>query len=185
VLRADSELGIGEHRDRGLLSIYLLNLVHLRPGEAMFLPAGVLHSYLEGAGIEIMANSNNVLRGGLTPKHVDVPELLNNVVFEAAPAEILHAARVPGTQESVYETPAEEFELSRIEINESQPYEGGARRGVEILLLIDSEDDLPVHVAADSRTVELVKGRACLIPHGVAYSLRASRPATLYKARVP
>jgi mannose-6-phosphate isomerase len=55
----------------------------------MFLPAGELHSYLEGVGIEIMANSDNVLRGGLTPKHVAVPELLRTLTFHAGPIERL------------------------------------------------------------------------------------------------
>jgi mannose-6-phosphate isomerase len=67
----------GGHRDRGIFSVYLLNLVHLRPGQGTFQPAGVLHAYLEGVNVELMANSDNVLRGGLTTKHVDVPELLN------------------------------------------------------------------------------------------------------------
>jgi mannose-6-phosphate isomerase len=61
------------HCDRGIFLIYLLNLVHLRPGQGTFQPAGTLHAYLEGVTVELMANSDNVLRGGLTPKHVDVP----------------------------------------------------------------------------------------------------------------
>ncbi len=62
--------------DRGIFSIYLFNLVNLHPGEAIFQDAGLPHAYLEGQNVEIMANSDNVLRGGLTPKHIDVPELL-------------------------------------------------------------------------------------------------------------
>ena len=73
------------HRDRGILSIYLLNLVHLRPGQGTYQPAGTLHAYLEGADVELMANSDNVLRGGLTPKHVDVPELLATLSFRDGP----------------------------------------------------------------------------------------------------
>ncbi len=68
----------GGHLDRGIFSIYLLNLVHLHPGQATFQPAGVLHAYLEGVNVELMANSDNVLRGGLTTKHVNVPELLRD-----------------------------------------------------------------------------------------------------------
>jgi mannose-6-phosphate isomerase class I len=96
VLKADRDYPTDGHRDRGLLSIYLLNLVHLQPGEAMYLPAGILHAYLEGSGMEIMANSNNVLRGGLTPKHADVPELLATLTFEGASAEILRPALLRG-----------------------------------------------------------------------------------------
>ena len=77
----------GGHRDRGIFSVYLLNLVHLLPGQGTFQPAGVLHAYLEGVNVELMANSDNVLRGGLTTKHVDVPELLNILTFEGGTPE--------------------------------------------------------------------------------------------------
>ena len=79
--------------DIGVLAPLLLNVVELAPGEAMFLPAGELHSYLEGVGIEIMANSDNVLRGGLTAKHVDVPELLRTLAFRAGAVERLRPRR--------------------------------------------------------------------------------------------
>ena len=62
--RADDEFSRDDHKDRGLFSVFLFNLVHLRPGQGIYLPAGEPHSYLEGTGVEIMANSNNVLRGG-------------------------------------------------------------------------------------------------------------------------
>ena len=68
--------------DRGIFSVYLFNLLNLHPGEAIFQDAGLPHAYLEGQNVEIMANSDNVLRGGLTPKHIDVPELLKHVLFE-------------------------------------------------------------------------------------------------------
>jgi len=67
--------------DIGVLSTVLLNLIRLEPGDALYQSAGELHAYLEGVGMELMANSDNVLRGGLTPKHVDVPELLNTLNF--------------------------------------------------------------------------------------------------------
>ena len=81
------------HRDRGIFSVYLLNLVHLQPGEGTFQPAGVLHAYLEGVNVELMANSDNVLRGGLTTKHVDVPELLHILTFEGGIPTLLGASR--------------------------------------------------------------------------------------------
>ena len=71
------------HCDRGIFSIYLLNLVHLRPGQGTFQPAGTLHAYLEGVTVELMANSDNVLRGGLTPKHVDVLGLMGILSFDS------------------------------------------------------------------------------------------------------
>ncbi|HEX5025074.1 MAG TPA: mannose-6-phosphate isomerase, class I, partial [Agriterribacter sp.] len=68
--------------DRGIFSIYFFNIVQLHPGQAIFQGAGVPHAYLEGQNIELMSNSDNVLRGGLTPKHIDVPELLKHTLFE-------------------------------------------------------------------------------------------------------
>ena len=77
--------------DPGVLISLLLNRISLAPGEAVYLPAGNVHAYLHGLGIEVMASSDNVLRGGLTPKFVDVPELLKTVAFEAVAVPMLAA----------------------------------------------------------------------------------------------
>ena len=68
--------------DIGLFAPLMLNTVELAPGEAMFLFAETPHAYVQGTGLEIMANSDNVLRAGLTPKYIDVPELIDNTIFE-------------------------------------------------------------------------------------------------------
>ncbi|MFF0540179.1 mannose-6-phosphate isomerase, class I [Streptomyces coelicoflavus] len=106
--------GIAHHYpgDPGVLAAMLLNHVRLQPGEALYLGAGIPHAYLDGLGVEIMANSDNVLRCGLTPKHVDVPELLRIVRFEAGDAGILRPEASPDGEE-VYDTPTDEFRLSR------------------------------------------------------------------------
>ncbi|MFF4321136.1 mannose-6-phosphate isomerase, class I [Streptomyces sp. NPDC001568] len=96
--------------DPGVIAAMLLNHVRLQPGEAMFLGAGIPHAYIDGLGVELMANSDNVLRCGLTPKHVDVPELLKVVVFEPSAPGIM---RPEADGEEVYETPVDEFRLSR------------------------------------------------------------------------
>ncbi|MFJ5114035.1 mannose-6-phosphate isomerase, class I [Streptomyces sp. NPDC088551] len=98
--------------DPGVIAAMLLNYVQLQPGEALFLGAGVPHAYLNGLGVEIMANSDNVLRCGLTPKHVDVTELLRIVRFEATEPGVLRPEASP-TGEELYETPIDEFRLSR------------------------------------------------------------------------
>ncbi|WP_369235887.1 mannose-6-phosphate isomerase, class I [Streptomyces sp. R21] len=98
--------------DPGVIAAMLLNYVRLQPGEALFLGAGVPHAYLNGLGVEIMANSDNVLRCGLTPKHVDVPELLRIVRFEASDPGVLRPEAAPDGEE-VYATPIDEFRLSR------------------------------------------------------------------------
>ena len=83
---AKTTLQLGElyPGDAGVLASMLLNRITLAPGEGIYLPAGNLHAYLHGMGFEVMANSDNVLRGGLTPKHVDVPELLRVLDFTPA-----------------------------------------------------------------------------------------------------
>jgi mannose-6-phosphate isomerase len=100
--------------DVGVLAALLLNHVVLAPGEAMYLPAGKLHTYLRGTAVEISTNSDNVLRGGLTAKHIDVPELLR--VLDFSHGELLVQRGKPvGPHETAYRAPAEEFRLTRLE----------------------------------------------------------------------
>ena len=102
--RTALELGERYPGDPGVLASLLLNRVTLHPGEALYLAAGNLHAYLAGVGVELMANSDNVLRGGLTPKHVDVPELMRVLDFNAGDVEVLSGDEVrPG--EIVYPDP--------------------------------------------------------------------------------
>ncbi|UXZ56643.1 mannose-6-phosphate isomerase, class I [Curtobacterium sp. Arg-1] len=82
--------------DPGIVVSLLMHRVTLGAGQAMYLPAGNIHAYLDGLGIELMAPSDNVLRGGLTPKHVDVPELLRVLDFTAYPAPVLEPERIAG-----------------------------------------------------------------------------------------
>lgn len=119
--------------DPGVVVSLLLNPVTLQPGEAMFVPAGGVHAYLSGLGVEIMANSDNVLRAGLTTKHVDVPELLANVDYVAAPPirvapEVFHGAT------KVFYAPVDDFELSVTTVETgTHPLPG---RGPRILLCL-------------------------------------------------
>ena len=102
--------------DPGVLIALLMNRIDLAPGQAVYLPAGNMHAYLSGFGVEIMASSDNVLRGGLTPKHVDVAELSAVVTF--APDEPMLVPAVPvAPGEHAFRTPSPEFELSRIRLS--------------------------------------------------------------------
>ncbi|MGP6175194.1 mannose-6-phosphate isomerase, class I [Corynebacterium sp. A21] len=94
--------------DIGVLGALLLNHLHLRPGEAIYLDAGQLHAYIRGMGVEIMANSDNVLRGGLTSKYVDVPELVRVLDFNSLADPLV----IP--EEGYYPVPATEFHLTRV-----------------------------------------------------------------------
>jgi mannose-6-phosphate isomerase len=106
--------------DPGVLVALLLNHVRLAPGEAIWMPAGNMHAYLRGAGVEIMAASDNVLRGGLTPKRVDVDELLRVLRFEVLEDPIFPATPVaPGV--TTWRVPVGEFELYRVELGPGRP----------------------------------------------------------------
>lgn len=107
--------------DSGVLVSLLLNRVSLEPGEAIYLPAGNIHAYLNGLGLEVMASSDNVLRGGLTGKHVDVPELLETVDFAPSAVPVV-PTRVTDLGQKVWEPPFAEFALQRVEISaDSEP----------------------------------------------------------------
>src|SRR5690606_1676073 len=116
--RAAQTFNVTPDIDRGIFSIYFFNLVRLQPGEAVYQAAGILHAYLEGQNVEIMANSDNVLRGGLTPKHVDVPELMKQVKFKQVKPAIIKPRS--GSSETIYTTPAEDFELSGFQIKKNE-----------------------------------------------------------------
>jgi len=166
--------------DIGILAPILLNLVCLKPGQAMFLDSGQLHAYLEGTGIELMASSDNVLRGGLTPKHVDVSELMRVLRFEQGSVAVL-AAQPDRERERRYPCAAEEFALSVIEVAERCPHRSQTDRSVEILLCTAGR--LRAVEAAGRQTL-LGKGAAVLVPAAVeAYRIEGS--GTLYKASVP
>lgn len=115
--RVYAEIAATYPGDPGVLAALLLNQVRLRAGEALYLGAGVPHAYLNGLGVEVMANSDNVLRCGLTPKHVDVPELLRVVDFRSAEAGVLRPTPDSGTGEELYPAPVEEFRLSRYQLS--------------------------------------------------------------------
>lgn len=114
--------------DLGALAPLYLNCLHLDAGEALFLESGLLHAYLHGTGIELMASSDNVLRGGCTLKHVDVPELLRIVRFEPTEDPLLSGIRqeYPGGEVAVFDPPVEEFRLLRLELTGEFTFEKGS-----------------------------------------------------------
>ncbi len=183
VLVADREYSKPSQRDRGLFSIYLLNLIHLHPGQAMYLPAGELHAYLEGTGVEIMANSNNVLRGGLTPKHVDINELLKILTFEHGAPQVLQPQTEGSASDSeVYDTPVEEFELHRIRLDprgsEEMPSPLSVQLGIVTEGSVTITEKLGTKCAFSS-------GQAFLIPCNVTYRVSSTTGATVFLANVP
>ncbi len=147
--------------DPGVLAGMLLNHVTLRPGDALYLGAGIPHAYFEGLGVEIMANSDNVLRCGLTPKHVDVPELLRVVRFSSgAPGLVRPRAADDGSGEEVYDTPIDEFRLSRYWLDSTTPPRPLDHRTAQILLCTAGRATL---TAADGRQLTLEPGQSAYV----------------------
>ena len=164
--------------DRGIFSIYLLNLVELKKGEAIFQEAGILHAYLEGQNVEIMANSDNVLRGGLTPKNVDIAELMKHVRFEPVDPWIIRGTLEDG--ERVYKTPADDFQLSAFNLPE-----GGQSSfdtvTTDIIMLASGR----VLLQCGGQQLGLNKGESAVIFPGHPVNLHALATSELFRATVP
>jgi len=176
-----AKLAVEYPLDIGLLSPLFLNLIRLRPGQALFLPAGELHAYLEGTGIELMANSDNVLRGGLTTKHVDVPELLKVLNFKPRNIEILDERKI-GKTEKIYASFAEEFVLSTILISGDDIYEKSNINSAEILLCTEGEARLTD--SGNNHILHIKKGDSAIIfASAKFYTIKGD--AVFYKAAVP
>ncbi len=167
--------------DIGILSPIILNLVQLEPGEAIYLPAGELHAYLDGLGIELMANSDNVLRGGLTPKHIDVPELLDVVNFKSGPIQKV-AALTQDSCQTFYEAPAEEFQLSIISVDEGNAFKSSADRSVEILICLEGEAN--IDDSGSGKIISVARGQSLIIPAEISL-YRIEGKAIFYRAAVP
>jgi mannose-6-phosphate isomerase len=165
--------------DRGIFSIYIFNLVRLQKGEAIFQDSGVPHAYLEGQNVEIMASSDNVLRGGLTLKPVNVPELLKHVVCEETHPQILRGEN--NDNELIYKTPAPDFELSSFKLNK-----GGTvtftSQTAEVLLLVEGD----IVITDKNNSITLKKGQpSALVLAGNEVRVTANDPSWFFKAGVP
>ena len=168
-------------QDIGVLSPVLLNLVRLEPGQALYLDAGELHAYLEGLGIELMANSDNVLRGGLTPKHVDVPELLSVLSFTGREISLLPPEK-KGAHERIYHSPADEFVLSAITLDDGDDYQSLEQRSVEIIICTLGK--ITITDGRSQTEIAMPQGDSVIVPASVA-QYRLKGQGICYTAGVP
>ena len=173
--RAVEQYSRDGHYDRGILSIFWFNLVHLLPGEGIFQDAGIPHAYLEGACLELMANSDNVLRGGLTPKHIDVPELLDKTRFEAVLPEKLRPVPTPDGWQR-YPTPAPDFTLDFHDLQAGDVI-SLSTTGPVILMLMTGE-----LTVGESRLTE--DQRLAFVPAGAGVSLHSATTSRVFRAGV-
>jgi mannose-6-phosphate isomerase len=180
----------GEHPgDLGIVGALLLRHGTLRPGQAIFLPAGGLHAYLRGTGVELLANSDNVVRAGLTPKHIDVRELLK--LTEPAVAVPVLEPRPLGNGVHVYDSPAPEFRLYRADLGVADvivPGGGGPRvvlcaEGTAVLRTESTEATGSADGGTDGRSavLKVARGESCFVPAADAV-VTGSGPAVLFIA---
>ncbi|REE02346.1 mannose-6-phosphate isomerase, class I [Citricoccus muralis] len=183
-LNLSTAVGIAEHYpvDPGVLVSILLNRVDLAPGQAIHLPAGNVHAYLHGLGVEVMAASDNVLRGGLTPKHVDVPELRRVVAFESVPVPYC-APIAEGDGHLVFRPPFEEFQVERLDLPAADGTTLTARGPVLAVCTagrVRVEAGTEAAVLTPGESVFLTAADAAAIVHGTG-----EEPATLFSVTLP
>jgi mannose-6-phosphate isomerase len=167
---------MNDHYYRGIFSIYLFNLVHLNKGQGIFQPAGLPHAYLEGQNVEVMANSDNVLRAGLTDKHIDVPELLKHVRFEATIPKILE----PVSKHKTFASPAEEFEIQQYRLDANEKLEIQTNTAETFLILNGS-----LQVNSGTRRQEFKRGEVFFVIAETMFSIKALLEVNLFRVTVP
>jgi mannose-6-phosphate isomerase len=166
--------------DRGIFSVYLFNLVHLKEGEAIFQDAGIPHAYLEGQNMEIMANSDNVLRGGLTPKHIDVAELMKHVRFEAVTPAVINGQPAAVPEDLRFLTPVFDFELHRVQLTKGAGVTLTAVTA-EVFLVYTGK----IQAQSGDVAITLADGEALLAIAGTDVTLRGLEDAVIFRATVP
>ena len=162
--------------DKGIFSIYLMNILHLKKGEGIFQGAGLLHAYLEGQNIELMSNSDNVLRAGLTNKHIDIPELLAQTSFDITFPDVLSVNTMGG---QLYPSASEDFSLQRVRIfSEEQKQLKFA--GPSIFLVMEGEAAWKGEVSIYSKAVA-----AFFVEPNEQITVKACTELELFIATVP
>ena len=176
--RAAKTFCVPDRIDRGIFSVYFFNLVNLKPGEAIFQDAGIPHAYLEGQNMEIMANSDNVLRGGLTNKYIDVPELMHHTRFEAVIPDILKGTAGTIAGETVFPTPAADFELRKLVLKAGTAVVVPAVTS-EVFFVFEGN----AQASDGNNTISLQKGEAMLAVAGASFNLQGD--GVVFRATVP
>jgi mannose-6-phosphate isomerase len=174
--RAMAHLLPGDHVDRGIFSIYLFNIVHLHPGDTIFQGSGMPHAYLEGQNIELMSNSDNVLRAGLTTKHVDVEELLANTAF--VPTTVV----ISSLQSNIWQqvpSPVPDFQLGVIRLDPGEQIEL-TDPGPRILLALEGAAQWKGNNEIGTQGLAAIYA----LP-GETIRIEASEVLTVYVASVP
>lgn len=165
--------------DKGIFSIYFYNLVHLKKGEAIYQEAGIPHAYLQGQNVEIMANSDNVFRAGLTPKHIDIELLLSHLDFTPIVPKVIHAKEEQSNL-NIYKSPAQEFEVHHIDLESAQQLSLEST-SPECYFCMEGE----VTISREGQEFTCYKGASFFVEEGVSYTLHSVADCSLFRAIVP
>ena len=167
--------------DAGLMCFYIFNLVHLKEGEGIFQDAGIPHAYLRGQNIELMACSDNVIRGGLTPKYVDIPELLKIIDCSEITPKIIPVATFNSQHQ--YQTPAQDFALTHIGFNQNELKQSKNfhSNSAAILLVMQGE----MEIQSNTDTLHLKQGEACFIKADSLCEIKALQQGYVVVASLP
>ncbi|OOF38682.1 mannose-6-phosphate isomerase, class I [Rodentibacter mrazii] len=168
-----------EKLDAGLVCFYLFNIVHLKKGEGIYQEEGIPHAYLRGQNIELMACSDNVIRGGLTPKYVDIPELLKVMDCHEVEPQIIPAAS-HDVRVFTYSTPAKDFALQNIQ------YECGETHHLKIQsagILMVMKGQLNLH--SETTALSLKQGESAFITSGSSYEIEGLSEGYAVVAKLP
>jgi len=177
--RAATLFNKGDQIDRGIFSIYLFNLVRLNVGEVIFQHAGIPHAYLEGQNMELMSNSDNVLRGGLSNKHIDVKELMKHIKFEPTIPQLVKGKQ-PTKSETCFQVPAPDFELHEI-ITGSNGDITIDTITADIFFVYKGS----VSIMTEDGPLQFQSGEAFLATAGAQFRLQSGQQAQIFRATVP
>ena len=170
--------------DAGLFSIFLLNLIHLEEGQGIFLAAGVPHAYLKGNIVECMANSDNVVRAGLTSKFKDIKTLVKILTYDTNPVSILKLNS--DKYQTIYNIPVQEFQVSRYKISADQKIIEKSKNRPNVLLIIDGNISISWDSEMESMQENFYKGQAIFIPAILdEFRIKSLSPVTMFKVDIP
>lgn len=169
------------NEDVGLLAMFLMNLVYLEAGQGVYIGAGIPHAYLAGNIVECMANSDNVVRMGLTPKFKDTKTLVEILDFDAQPQYFLN---VESFEDMTYETPAPEFQVNRIRLDIGDRRILHSENAVNIYLVISG--DVTIQWGVEAHEMSIGVGESVLIPASLdEISISSLNQAEIFRASVP
>ena len=167
-----------DNLDAGLMSFYLFNIVNLQVGEGIFQAAGVPHAYLRGQNIELMACSDNVIRGGLTPKHVDIEQLLKIIDCSEIVPQII--APAPKNQVYTYPTPIADFALSNMPYAKNTEISDRTLNGTTLLVMAGE-----ITLEAAQQKLTLKQGQAAFIEADTDYRVYGMQEGYAVLAGLP